>query len=137
MTELEKRAAVLKLTKAKFGAQAFKWGGADCGRMVAFHLRKFGHKPPQSGGYRSALGAKKRLKQLGFENLPDLIDSLGLVEIPWSFCRIGDIVSFPSDDAIGGVGIVWGNGNMMCFHESHMTPVIMTMHTIDKAWSVV
>lgn len=137
MTELERRAAVLELTKVKFANQVFKWGNSDCARMIAFHLRKFGHKPPQAGGYRSALGAKKRLKQLGFETLPDLIDAIGLQEIPYAFCRIGDIVSFPSDDIIGGAGIVWGNGNMMCFHESHATPVIMTMGQIDKAWSVI
>lgn len=138
MTELEKRAKAVKLTADKFGAKSFKWGGCDCAKLVAFHLRKFGYKVPETGGYRSALGAKKRLSELGFETLPDLVDSLGLKPLPgWAFAKVGDIVSFQCDDSIGGIGIVYGNGNMMCFHESFQTPVIMTMEKIDKAWGVI
>jgi hypothetical protein len=136
MTRIEKRQQAVKQTAAKFGAKPFKWGGNDCAKMAAFHLKQFGHKVPQTGGYRSALTAKKRLKAMGFETLPELISSLGLVEQPWAFAKMGDIVSFESDDPIGAIGIVWGNGNMMCFHESALTPVIMTMDKIDKCWSV-
>lgn len=136
MKPIEKRANALEKTKKKFGAKPFKWGGNDCAIMVAFHLRQFGYKPPKTGGYRSAIGAKKKLVELGFKTIPDLVSSLGLVEIPWAYAQMGDIVSFPSDDPIGGIGIVWGNGNMMCFHESHLTPVVMSMEQIDKCWSV-
>lgn len=136
MTKLEKRAKALNETQAKFGTKSFKWGGCDCAKILAFHLRKFGHKVPKTGGYRSALGAKKRLNELGFETLPELVDSLGLEPIAPAFTVLGDVVSFESDDPIGGVGIVWGNGNMMCFHESFQTPVIMTMGRIDRAWRV-
>ena len=137
MTKLEKRAIALKQTQDKFGAKPFKWGGCDCAKMLAFHLRKFSYKVPKTGGYRSALGAKKKLTELGFEDLPSLVNSLGMEEIPLAFAMLGDVVSFESDDPIGGVGIVWGNGNMMAFHESFATPVVMTMGKIDRAWKVI
>lgn len=137
MSPLEKRTRALAATQSKFGAKSFKWGGCDCAKMAAFHLRKLGHKVPKTGGYRSALGAKKRLNQLGFGTLPDLIDALGLKVIVPAFALPGDLVSFACDDPIGGVGIVWGNGNMMAFHESHLTPVVMTMGQIDRVWQVV
>jgi hypothetical protein len=136
MTKLEKRVKALYETQKKFGASPFKWGGCDCAKVLAFHLKKLGYKVPKTGGYRSALGAKKRLKELGFETLPDLVDSLGLEPIAPASTILGDVVSFQSDDPIGGLGIVWGNGNMMAFHESCLTPVIMTMGKIDKAWRV-
>lgn len=137
MKPIEKRAIALNETQKKFGAKPFKWGGCDCAKILSFHLRQFGHKTPKTGGYRSAIGAKKRLGELGFDTLPDLVDSLGLEAIPPAFAILGDVVSFESDDPIGGLGIVWGNGNMMAFHESVLTPVIMTMGKIDKAWKVI
>ena len=136
MTPLEKRHTATRLTIARYGAHPFKWGGCDCARIAAFHARKFGWAVPKPGGYRSAIGAAKRLKELGCVTLMDLIDRTGLPEIAPARAMMGDFVSFAADQPIGAVGIVVGNGNMMTFHESHLTPVIMSMTTIDRAWSV-
>ena len=134
-TPLERRHANTRATMQKFGAKTFKWGGCDCAKLAAFHLRRFGHTPPQTGGYRSLRTAKARIAALGFETMPDLIASL-LPEIPPASALMGDVVSFACADALGGIGIVIGNGNMMCFHENYQTPVIMTMGAIDIAWRV-
>ncbi len=137
MSDLELRAKNVNATQSKFGAKPFKWGGCDCAKMLAFHLRKFGHKVPRATGYRSALTAKKKLLSLGYETLPALIDGIGLQNIAPASALLGDVVSFACDDPLGGVGIVHGNGNMMCFHEDHLTPVIMSMDQIDQAWRVI
>lgn len=39
--------------------------------------------------------------------------------------------------AVAALGIVVGNGNMLAFHESAETPVIMTMGRINCAWQVI
>jgi hypothetical protein len=54
-----------------------------------------------------------------------------------AFAMIGDLVSFPSDHAIGALGIVLGNGNMLAFHEDHDGPMVMTMRQIDIAWAAI
>jgi hypothetical protein len=133
--ELEQRRRATQATVDKYGARAFKWGSCDCAKIAAFHARKFGWKVP-APKYRSALGAAKYLKGMGCETLPDLIDRIGLKPIAPAFALTGDIVSFASDERIGAVGIVIGNGNMMAFHEAHETPVIMSMTNIDRAWSI-
>ncbi len=136
MTPLEKRANALSKTQDKYAAKNFKWGSCDCAKIVSFHLKQFGHYVPKPEPYRTARGAQKSILKLGYRNLPELIDGLGFEKIPPAFTLMGDIVSFEADHPIGGIGIVWGNGNMMAFHESHQTPVVMTMGRIQKAWRV-
>lgn len=136
MSPLELRHRATRQTIAKYGASAFRWGACDCGKIAAFHARKFGWKVPKTGTYHSALGAKKYLASLGCVTLPDLLDQIGFAPIAPAFAMMGDFVSFACDDPIGGVGIVVGNGNMMAFHELHPGPVFMSMAAIDRAWSV-
>ncbi|GLT01812.1 hypothetical protein GCM10007897_32100 [Sphingobium jiangsuense] len=136
MTPIEKRHQATTLTVEKYKVRAFRWGSCDCGKIAAFHARKFGWKVPKTGTYKSAIGAAKYLKSLGVETLPELLDQIGFAQIAPAAAMMGDFVSFASDDPIGGVGIVVGNGNMMAFHEAHATPVIMSMANIDRAWSI-
>ncbi len=136
MTPIEKRQQATKLTLAKYGARAFAWGGCDCGKIAAFHARKFGWTVPKTGTYRSALGAKKYLASLGVGTLPELLDQIGFAPIAPAAAMMGDFVSFTCDDPIGGVGIVIGNGNMAAFHELHPGLVYMSMQNIDRAWSI-
>jgi hypothetical protein len=55
---------------------------------------------PYRGKYSTDLGALKTLHKAGFENLEALAASL-LPEIPVSFARVGDIVTYQADDAFG------------------------------------
>lgn len=137
MSPLAKRRKITEATKARFGLRVFRWGYADCARMGAWHLRRFGYKVPQVGGYTTAITASRRLQELGFKSLPELVGSLGMEEIAPAFAMAGDVVSFAADSPIGAIGIVVGNGNMMAYHESHDTPVIMAMGVIDRAWKVI
>lgn len=136
MKPLVKRQKITAATKQRFEKRAFRWGYSDCGRILAWHLNRFGHKPPKAGGYTTALGAKKRLIELGYANMTELMDDMGLEVIGLARALPGDIVAFSSDDPVGAIGIVVGNGNMLAFHEDHDLPVIMTMGKIDRAWSV-
>lgn len=133
---LVKRGKLTQATVEHFASKPFRWGGNDCARMAAHHVKRFGHKVPKPGGYRSALGAAKRLKELGCANIHELVDLAGLEAIAPAYAMMGDIVGFEADNQMGGIGIVVGNGNMLAFHEMALTPPIMTMGKIDKAWRV-
>ncbi len=136
MNELVKRQQATRFTLAKYGPREFKWGSCDCGKIAAFHARKFGWKPPKTGTYQSAVGAMKYLASLGVSDMPGMLDKIGFKEIPPAFAMMGDFVSFASDHPIGSIGIVTGNGNMACFHEAQAGLVYMTMTNIDRAWSI-
>lgn len=138
MKPLIKRQKATAETKAKFAGRDFNWGSVDCAKMVAFHLRRLGHKVPLSkaGNYKTALGAKAALKRLGYANMTEAMDGEGFQRRPSpAFAIIGDVVSLQSDDPIGALGIVLGNGYMLVFHPDYPTAVVMTMNVIDVAWA--
>lgn len=136
MTPLEKRRACTMATMQRFARRKFRWGNYDCAKIAAFHARQFGWKVPKVGAYASAVGAARRLRELGCETLPQLIDATGLPEIAPARAMMGDLVSAETAEPLGGVGIVVGNGNMLVFHEDVELPVIMSMGKIDRAWSI-
>src|SRR3546814_16877565 len=72
---LERRRIATQATVDRFKDEPFAWGRFDCGKMVAFHLRKMG-KPiahAKVGSYSDALGAARAMKRLGFDNLGALM----------------------------------------------------------------
>lgn len=136
MNVLVRRQAAIDATKAKFELKPFAWGSVDCVKMIAFHLRRLGKKVPLSkaGNYKNAKQAVAALKKVGYQNLSEAMTGMGFQEIPLAFALPGDVVSFPSDHAIGALGIFLGDGNMLAFHEDHATLVVMTTGKIDKVW---
>ena len=136
MNPLIRRTVLTEQTNAKWFGRPFRWGTSDCARIAAFHARKFGHKPPKTGGYSTLVGAISRLEELGYATLPDLIDGYGLREIAPAFAMPGDIVSFASDAPIGATGIVVGNGRMLAFHEAAQGAAIISMDVIERAWDI-
>lgn len=138
MKELVRRKAAVDATKARFEGKAFAFGSVDCAKVAAFHLKQMGHKVrlSKAGQYKTLIGAKGALKRLGYDTLPDAMDGHGFARIAPAATWMGDIVTFASGHEIGALGIVVGNGNMMCFHESFDQPVIMSMGQIDAAWRI-
>jgi hypothetical protein len=139
MRPLVLRQKATAATMERFRGKSFAWGSVDCAKMVAFHLKQLGHKVrlSKAGQYKTARGGSAALKRLGFDDLPAAMDGHGFERIPLARAMIGDVVAFPSDHAIGALGIVTGNGNMLAFHEAHEQPVVMSMNVIDVAWRVI
>jgi hypothetical protein len=135
------RQRATEATISKFGGRLFAWGSTDCLKVVAFHLRQLGHKVPLSKGgqYRSALGAKGALKRAGCETVAEAMDKIGLQRIPPAFMLIGDVIAAPADHELGGLGIYAGNGNAFAYHESHASPVILSLvpGVVEIAWRAI
>ena len=138
MTPLERRHAAIEATMARYRDKPFQWGKVDCAKVAAFHLKKLGHKISisKAGSYQSPLGAARALKRLGYSNLAEMADGIGLTRIPYSRMLLGDIAEVEGDAAIGAIGLYAGNGNLFCFHEDHPGLVTMTPNNILRAWSV-
>lgn len=138
MNPLVRRQKAVSATQEWVRGKRFTLGSVDCMKMVGFHLKQFGKKVPWSKGgpYRTPLQARAALRRAGHETVMDVVDSLGLERITPASALMGDIVSFPSDETFGALGIVIGNGNMLAFHEAHDLPVIMAMDGVDMAWRV-
>ena len=138
MTPLERRHAAIEATMTRYRDRPFQWGKVDCAKVAAFHLKKLGHKIliSKAGAYSSPLGAVRALKRLGYANLAEMAEGIGLTPIPYSRMLLGDIAEIAGDSPVGAIGIYAGNGNLFCFHQDHPGLVTMTPNTILRAWSV-
>ena len=138
MTPLERRHAAIEATMARYRDRPFCWGKVDCAKVAAFHLKKLGHKIliSRAGSYSSPLGAARALKRLGYANLAEMAEGIGLTSIPYSRMLLGDIAEIEGDSPVGAIGLYAGNGNLFCFHEDHPGLVTMTPNQILRAWSV-
>ncbi len=125
---------------AKFRDQPFQWGQVDCARVAAFHLKQLGYKIAisKAGRYRTALGAAKALRRLGYSSLSEMADGLGLVPITPARMLIGDIAEVEGDSPVGTIAIYAGNGNVFVFHQDHAGLVTASPNaaSILRAWSV-
>lgn len=113
-----RRQAATAATAERFRAKPFHFGAADCVRMVAFHLKKLGHKVAlaKAGSYSSALGAKRALKRSGYSSLADALDRHGLERITPAAAMMGDILLLPSSDEFEALAVVLGNGRAIAYH---------------------
>lgn len=139
MNILEKRRAATQATIDRFNDNPFEWGKFDCAKMVAFHLRKMG-KPiahAKAGSYSDALGAKRAIRRLGFEDMGELMSSK-FVEIPPAACLLGDVIEFKADNPLGALGIALGNNAVFCYSEEVPEgPVSARIHEAVRAWRIV
>ncbi|WP_397586684.1 DUF6950 family protein [Sphingobium fuliginis] len=139
MTPLERRFAAIEATMARYRDRPFEWGKVDCAKVAAFHLKKLGHKVliSKAGAYGSALGARRAIRRMGYDSLPDLLDGLGLTRIPYSRMLLGDLVVAEGHGGIDAIGIYASNGHVLGFHEDHLDQGLVTVDlTPLAAWSV-
>ena len=141
MTEIERRVAAVEATIARFQGRPFAWGKVDCAKMLAWHLRKMGHRQNmgwhRAGGYSTALGAKRALRHAGFVDLPEALDQLGFTRIAPAALLAGDVVQLPGEGGLASMAIVVGNGRIFGFHQAVAgAEVLQPAETPRAAWRI-
>jgi hypothetical protein len=108
-------------TLVAFVGKPLTWGKWDCARLVAFDLKRLGHKPRLSRGgyYKSPIGARRALKRAGFETLEAALDDLALPRIGFASALPGDVVALESGEDWPGLAIALGNGRILAFSAAH------------------
>ena len=98
MKEIQRRVAAVQKTQARFQGKPFDWKkAATCIHLMSYHASKMGHNIRMVPRFRSALSAKRVLKEQGFDTLPELMDSY-FERIPLAMMTQGDIAAFPGED---------------------------------------
>lgn len=138
MSEMIRRVAAAQATLDKYKGHPFHFGSRDCAQLVAFHLRKMGHKPKlaKAGRYSSALGAKKALKRLGFETLAEAMDANGFERIPPAAAIVGDVIEMPGLEGPGALTVCMGNGRVVGYHQDAIGAVVLQPVQTIAAWRV-
>lgn len=139
-TPLGERVRAAESAVARFNAEPFVWGKADCVRLVAHVLREVGKSPPlrQAGEYKTLLGARRALKRTGHASLEAWVDSWGLRRTPPAFALPGDIIALPGVDGdMPALTVLLSNGRLFGFLEGFGTVVALTDPAAPvAAWSI-
>ena len=134
---LIRRRDAAQATLDRYKGTPFRFCSNDCVRFTAFHLEQLGYEAPIGGiSYSTAAGALRALRKRGFASLPDAVDSIGLQRIAPAAAIVGDIVCAESDDGVGGLGVVLGNGAVLAFHQDLECADTLRMGPVTLAWRV-
>lgn len=142
MHERERRARAAQACVDLYLNKPLSWGKRDCITLARTSLHKMGVKvPAELKGIRwtSLKTAVRRLDELGFNDLDEVMDAVGLAEIAPALAWPGDIVALPGADRhpfCCALTLAVGNGKLLGFGEGADHCGILKPHHFHKAWRV-
>lgn len=105
--------------RLRFEGKPYKPGTRDCPLLALHALRKVGVSVPWAKGLKWKTEAEglRALKALGFKNLIEAVDSLGLPRIAPAKALAGDLIALPTSHQLGALAVSMGNGNLLAFTD--------------------
>ena len=139
--DMLRRLEAVEKTKARFEGKAFVLGSNDCGKLLAFHLKALGHKPPSAGNYTTEAGAILACRRAGGNTLAEVLDAMGLERIAPAAMMLGDVAILKSEPEEGtasriGSAVVHLGGKMMGWHPDAPDLAVMDVIETEAAWKV-
>lgn len=138
MRPSERAARAADACVARFGGKAFDpASNRDCVKLAAHCLHAQGIATPRLKGlkYRTVEGAARHMKRLGFRDLVEAVDDLGLVSTTLGRALPGFIIAIPTERTLFGpaaLGICLSNTEAFGFLEGVAQSVIVHDHI--KVW---
>ena len=116
------RAEKTQATIDAYFQKPFEWGTCDCAHLATDHLAQFGYatRLKEAGNYRTEFCAIRALKRLGYHDLADIGDAMGLERIPPAMALAGDVVGLPGgtdEHSWTAIGIALGGGRVLAFAD--------------------
>lgn len=136
---LTRRRDAAEACRKRFHEKPYQPGVRDCPILAAHALRQQGVKVPYLKGLRwkSEAEGLRALKALGFADLLEAMDGLGLPRIAPAMALIGDVVALPTSHQLGALGVYMGNGNVLAFTDHSPNAEIIVRPQMLCAWRVI
>lgn len=117
MQPSRRRALAVEACRKRFHQKSYKPGVRDCPLLALHVLHKLGVAVPFARGlkWRDEAEGLRALKDLGFDNLHQALDSLGLPRIAPASALAGDIIALPTSHKLGALSVSMGNGSVLGF----------------------
>ena len=135
MSDLIRRQEATTKTLAKYRNVPFDWRNrATCIHVARSQARNMGHRPPAIPDFRSAIGARRALKDTGFATVEALLDSM-FERIAPAYMLVGDLALVPGDEGFESIFVSAGE-KMLGWIEtdpSGMRPISMAI-VPSAAW---
>lgn len=126
--DLALRGAVTETVIELFRERTFDWREPHCINLARAQGIAMGYDLPPVPRFETAQGARRALKKMGVNSVAELLDLWFERHSAPAFARIGDLLLLPGetelglrDDALAGVGIADGLGNIFGWHSSDPT----------------
>jgi hypothetical protein len=122
----------------KYRGKEFSWTeGVTCVHLAKFQLRQMGRRSPTLPRFRSELAARKAMKEHGWSNVIEMLDSI-LPRITPAQMMLGDLCAAASGDEIGGIFICAGPSKAFGWREDAPQLVVLdiSLDELDGAWRV-
>lgn len=138
LPELERRRIATEKTLGRYRRKVFDWRtGITCVHLARFQLKNMGHKPPTLPRIRSALGAKRALKERGWGSVEAMLDAL-LPRIAPAQMLLGDLAVVPGQDGLDCILVSAGPLKLMGWHPESGAFVLYddALAEVTGAWRV-
>ena len=141
LPEGEKRRAATQATLDKFRGTPFDWAeGRHCVKLAHYHLRQMGMRSPNLPTLpriKSALSAKKALKERGWDSVGDMFDAV-LERIPPAKMKLGDVATVEGGNGLDAVFICAGPRRLFGWREDQPVAVVLEvpLDQVSGAWRV-
>lgn len=135
---MQRRQQATQATLNRYRGKAFDWQeGITCVHLARFHLRQMGRRPPSLPRFRSALLAKRAMKERGWGSVTEMLDSL-LPRIAPAQMTLGDLTMLPGDDGFGAIFICAGPRRLFGWREDQPVAVMLEvgLDEVAGAWRV-
>lgn len=131
------RAAATAATFDRFNGQPLVLGKTDCARMVAFHLKQLGLKPPllKAGYYSTEVGARRALMRMGVSSLSEIMDQHFERWDSPAEARLGDVCCVRGKTLGDSMQIVLHRNHVLGLNEGVFAELVVLEHLY--AWKVV
>lgn len=123
---MDNRAKIMRLReraaegcRLRFQGKPYSPGHHDCPRLALHALRGVKVAVPFAKGLRwkDEAHGLRILKSLGFANLIEVVDSLGLPRIAPAMARPSDLIALETDHRLGSLAVAMGNGEVLAFTD--------------------
>ena len=136
MSDLIRRKDATQKTFARFRGKVFDWSkAATCIHLFKTHAQNMGHKLPSVPRFRSAVGAKKALTEMGHESVMSLLDSM-FPRIAPAEMHMGDVVLVEGDAGLDAIMVVAAPRKVFGWREDFAGLVMLDieMDELAGAW---
>lgn len=136
--ELERRRVATQKTLDRYRGKVFDWSkGITCVHLARYHLRNMGNKVPTLPRFRSALGAKKALKERGWDSVEAMLDSMFQRVAPAELL-LGDLAIVPGDNGMDAIFVCAGPLKLFGWREDAPALVLLDvdLDQLTGAWRV-
>ena len=136
--ELERRRVATEKTLKRYRGKVFDWSkGITCVQLARAHLRNMGRKPETLPRVRSPLGARRALKERGWESVEAMLDSM-LERIAPAEMMLGDVAIVPGDAGLDAIFVCAGPLKVFGWREDAPALVLLDigLDELTGAWRV-